>query len=144
MPIDAEYEPGTWKLAADHVERYESSGGTRGLTMSGAPCVVLTTLGRRSGKARKAPVIRVEHDGRYEVLASMGGQPQHPGWYFNLVDDPHVTLQDGPVVRDYVARPLEGAERDEWWARATEVWPAYDDYQAKTTRVIPVVLLDPA
>ena len=143
MPIDAPYEPGTWKLAADHVEIYESSGGTRGLSLNGAPCVILTTLGRRSGRARKAPVVRVEHEGRYAVLASMGGSPTHPRWYLNLSDHPEVTLQDGPVVRDYVARTVEGAEREAWWARATAVWPAYDEYQALTDRVIPVVVLDP-
>lgn len=144
MPIDAPYEPGTWETAAKQVALYESSGGTRGTSLGGAPCVVLTTVGRRSGKARKAPLVRVEHEGRYCVVASMGGAPRHPEWYLNLCADPHVTLQDGPVVTDMVARTVEGAEREGWWAHATEVWPAYDGYQAKTDRVIPVVVLDPA
>lgn len=144
MPIDAPYEPPTWDTAATQVELYESSGGTRGTSLGGAPCVILTTLGRRSGKARKSPLVRVEHEGLYCAVASMGGAPKHPGWYHNLCAHPQVTLQDGPVVTDMVARTVEGAEREEWWARATAVWPAYDDYQARTERVIPVVVLTPA
>src|SRR5690606_24107471 len=93
--------------------------------------------------ARKSPVIRVEHDGTYAALASMGGAPQHPGWYHNLTAHPLVMLQDGPSVGDYRARTAEGDERAEWWARATSVWPAYDEYQSKTARVIPVVILEP-
>jgi deazaflavin-dependent oxidoreductase (nitroreductase family) len=144
MPLDGTYEPGTWDFANDHVTRYEESGGTKGLTMNGKPCVVLWTRGRRSGAVRKAPVMKVADGDRYAVVASLGGAPKHPQWYLNLVDDPHVTLQDGPTVRDYVARVATGAERDEWWARAVEAYPPYDDYQAKTTRQIPVVVLDPA
>ncbi len=143
MPIDGEYEPGTWQMAADHVARYEASGGTEGTSMGGAPCVVLWTRGRKSGKVRKAPLIRVTDGVRYAAIASMGGQPQHPTWYGNVVADPLVTLQDGPVVRDYTAREVHGDEKAAWWARATEVWPAYDDYQAKTDRVIPLMVLEP-
>jgi F420H(2)-dependent quinone reductase len=143
MPIEGEYEPGTWTMAADHVARYEASGGTEGTHMGGAPCVVLWTRGRTSGKVRKSPLIRVTDGERYAAIASMGGQPQHPSWYGNLVADPLVTLQDGPVVKDYTAREVHGEEKAEWWARATEVWPAYDDYQAKTERVIPLVVLEP-
>lgn len=143
MPIEGEYEPGTWKLAADQVALYESSGGTKGTTQGGAPCVILWTRGRKTGKVRKAPLIRVTDGERYLAIASMGGQPQHPTWYGNLLADADVTLQDGPEVRDYRARVLEGEEKAAWWARATEVWPAYDDYQAKTDRVIPAVLLEP-
>jgi deazaflavin-dependent oxidoreductase (nitroreductase family) len=143
MPIEGEYIPGTWDLARDQVERIESSGGTKGLTMSGAPCVVLWTRGRRSGAVRKAPLIRVEHEGTYAAVASLGGAPKHPVWYLNLTADPEVTVQDGTEVRDYLAREVTGDEKAQWWARATEVWPSYDQYQAKTDRIIPVVLLEP-
>jgi len=143
VPIEGEYEPGTWKMAADQVEEYESSGGTRGTMRGGAPCVVLWTRGAKSGKVRKSPLIRVTDGERYAAIASMGGSPEHPGWYINLLADPNVTLQDGPEVRDYVARVTEGDEKREWWSRATEVWPAYDEYQARTERQIPLVLLEP-
>lgn len=144
MPITGDYEPPTWKLAADQVALYESSGGTKGTVLNGAPCVILWTRGRLSGKVRKSPVIRVTDGERYAVLGSMGGAPTHPNWYRNLLDDPRVSLQDGPRLADYTARVLEGDERATWWARAVEVWPAYDDYQARTERVIPVVLLEPS
>jgi deazaflavin-dependent oxidoreductase (nitroreductase family) len=144
MPLEGRYEPNGWDVAARQVEVYESSGGTKGTTIQGAPCVVLWTRGRKTGAVRKAPLIRVEHDGRYAVVASLGGSPKHPVWYLNLLADPAVSLQDGPELRDYVAREVSGEEKAEWWARATEVWPAYDGYQAKTTREIPVVVLDPA
>ena len=134
MPIEGEYLPGTWDLARDQVERIESSGGTKGLTMSGAPCVVLWTRGRKSGAVRKAPLIRVEHEGTYAAVASLGGAPKHPVWYLNLTADPEVTVQDGTEVRDYLAREVSGDEKAQWWARATEVWPSYDQYQAKTDR----------
>lgn len=143
MPIDGEYEPGTWDLAADHVARYEGSGGMEGTEMAGAPCVVLWTRGRTSGKIRKSPLIRVSDGERYAAVASMGGAPKHPSWYDNLVADPLVTLQDGPVVKDYRARVVEGEEKAQWWARATAVWPAYDEYQTRTDRVIPLVVLEP-
>ncbi|MFZ6005029.1 MAG: nitroreductase family deazaflavin-dependent oxidoreductase [Actinomycetota bacterium] len=143
MPIEGEYEPATWDVASDHVARYESSGGTDGTMIAGAPCVVLWTRGRKTGKVRKSPLMRVTDGERYAAVASMGGQPQHPSWYGNLLADPIVTLQDGPVVRDYRARVVEGDEKAEWWARATAVWPAYDEYQGRTERVIPVVVLDP-
>ncbi len=142
MPIDGEYEPPTWDVAAKQVRLYEESGGRKGTVLNGAPCVILWTRGRTSGKVRKSPVIRVTDGERYAVLGSMGGAPEHPNWYRNLVADPRVSLQDGPDLRDYAARTLEGAEREEWWARATEAWPAYDEYQSRTERVIPVVLLE--
>ena len=144
MPLEGKYEPNGWDVAARQVEVYESSGGTKGTTIQGAPCVVLWTRGRRTGTVRKAPLMRVEHEGRYAVVASLGGSPKHPVWYLNLLADPAVSLQDGPDLRDYVAREVSGEEKAEWWARATEVWPAYDGYQAKTSREIPVVVLDPA
>jgi deazaflavin-dependent oxidoreductase (nitroreductase family) len=145
LPSDDEatYEPNGWDVAAKQVEEYEGSGGREGTTLNGAPCIILTTLGRKSGNLRKAPLIRVEHQGRYAVIASMGGAPKHPVWYLNLEDEPEVRLQDGPVKQTFRARTVEGDERAEWWARATEVWPAYDEYQTKTDRQIPVVVLDP-
>lgn len=143
MPIEGEYEPGTWKLAVDQVQLYEESGGTEGLVLNGAPCVILWSRGRKSAKVRKNPVVRVNDGDRYAVLGSMGGASKDPGWVLNLRADPDVTLQDGPVVADYRARELSGDERTEWWDRAVEVWPAYAEYQSKTDRVIPVFVLDP-
>ena len=144
MPLEGTYEPGTWDWSNDHVDRYESSGGTKGLTIQGMPVVVLWTRGRRTGAVRKGPVMRVKNGDRYAVVASKGGSPQHPEWYLNLAADPHVTLQDGPEVGDYIAHTATPEERAAWWTRATAVYPPYDDYQAKTDREIPVVILEPA
>ncbi|WP_432457406.1 nitroreductase family deazaflavin-dependent oxidoreductase [Cellulomonas iranensis] len=144
MPLSGEYAPSTSQFAREQVELIESSGGTRGTTLNGRPVVVLWTLGATSGKIRKTPLMRVEHDGEYAVVASMGGAPTHPVWYRNLLAHPLVELQDGPVRRDYVAREVTGAERDAWWARATAVWPDYDTYTTRTDRQIPVVVLTPA
>lgn len=143
MPLTGEYEPSTSERTRRQVELYESSGGTRGTTLNGKPVVVLTTVGASSGKLRKNALMRVEHDGRYAVVASMGGAPQHPAWYHNVVANPQVELQDGPVRQDYVAHEATGAERDEWWARAVEVWPDYDEYVTRTSRTIPVLVLVP-
>jgi len=144
VPLSGEYEPSPWDVVRDQVELYERTGGREGGTLEGKPCVILTTRGRRSGKVRKVPLIRVEHDGRYVVVASMGGAPRHPQWYLNLEADPHVTLQDGDRVLDLRARTAGPDEKREWWPHATEVWPAYDEYQAGTERDIPVVILEPA
>jgi F420H(2)-dependent quinone reductase len=143
MPIDGEYEPSAWKWVSDQVDLYESSGGTKGLTLQGQPVVVLTMRGRQSGKVRKAAVMRVEHDGTYAAVASKGGSPHHPGWYLNLLEDPEVMVQDGPDVHEMRARVADDGEKPAWWARAVEVWPPYDEYQQKTSRPIPVVLLEP-
>ncbi|MEP6851270.1 MAG: nitroreductase family deazaflavin-dependent oxidoreductase [bacterium] len=143
MPLTGEYQPSPSDWAAAQVEEYESSGGTRGTELQGHPVIVLTTLGARSGKLRKTPLMRVEHDGRYAVVASLGGAPKHPVWYHNIVAEPHVELQDGPVRRDYRAREVTGEEKAEWWQRAVEVWPDYAAYQRKTDRQIPVFVLDP-
>jgi len=131
------------KWSADQAELYESSGGTEGTTMQGKPVVLLTTKGARSGKLRKAPLMRVEHDGEYAIVASLGGAPKHPVWYHNLVADPHVELQDGPVKRDMIAREVTGDEKAVWWERAVAVWPDYAEYQKKTDRQIPVFVLTP-
>jgi deazaflavin-dependent oxidoreductase (nitroreductase family) len=144
MPLEGEYEPSPWDLIADQVRRYEESGGTEGSTLDGQPCVILTTRGRRSGKLRKSPLMRVEHEGSYAVVASLGGAPKHPVWYLNLLANPtDVTIQDGADVFDVCAREVEGDEKAAWWARSVAVWPSYDQYQASTDRVIPVVVLEP-
>lgn len=143
MPITGEYQPSTDERSRDQVARYESSGGTEGTTMRGMPVVVVTMLGARSGKVRKIPVMRVEHDGAYAVVASLGGAPKHPVWYYNLLAHPLVELQDGPAKADYAVREVSGAERDLWWARAVEAYPDYADYQTRTSRVIPVLVLEP-
>lgn len=143
MPLDGDYAPSPWDLVAEQVRLYEESGGTEGTELEGAPCVILSTLGRTSGKVRKSALMRVEHEGTYAVIASMGGAPQHPKWYLNLCTNPEVTLQDGPTVLDLMARTASADEKAEWWPRATAVWPPYDDYQSSTERDIPLVLLEP-
>ncbi|CAL9646423.1 nitroreductase family deazaflavin-dependent oxidoreductase [Streptomyces sp. NPDC057838] len=145
MPLEGEYEPSPTGWVRRQVELYESSGGTQGTTLQGTtlPVVVLTTRGARSGKLRKTPVMRVEHEGRYAAVASLGGAPKHPVWYFNLKADPRAELQDGPVKRDMTAREVTGAEKARWWERAVAAYPAYADYQRKTDREIPVFVLEP-
>jgi deazaflavin-dependent oxidoreductase (nitroreductase family) len=145
MPVTGEYEPSTAAWVREQVELYESSGGTKGTTLrdTGLPVVIVTNVGAASGKVRKTPVMRVEHDGRYAVVASQGGAPTHPRWYHNLVAHPLVELQDGPVKQDMRAREVSGPERDEWWARAVAAYPPYAEYQQKTSRQIPVFVLEP-
>ena len=143
MPLQGEYEPSPWEPVAEQVRLYEETGGVEGGELEGKPCIILTTKGRRSGKLRKTPLMRVERDGTYAVVASLGGAPQHPVWYLNLVADPDVTLQDGDQVLDLRARTVEGDEKADWWKVAAEAWPGYDEYQTKTDRQIPVVVLDP-
>jgi deazaflavin-dependent oxidoreductase (nitroreductase family) len=144
MPLKGEYEPSTAQFVRDQVELYESSGGTEGTTLQDLPVVILTTLGAKSGKIRKVPVMRVEHDGSYAVVASMAGAPKHPVWYHNAVADPRVELQDGPVRQDMLAREVTGDEKAVWWARAVEAFPDYAEYQKNTDREIPVLVLEPA
>jgi deazaflavin-dependent oxidoreductase (nitroreductase family) len=141
MPLTGEYQPSPSSWARDQVAAYESSGGTAGADMNGKPVIILTSVGAKSGKLRKTPLMRVEHDGEYAVVASLGGAPQHPVWYYNLAANPHVELQDGPVKQDYVAREVTGDERAAWWERAVAAWPDYAEYQKKTGRVIPVFVL---
>ena len=143
MTLKGEYEPSPQAWVREQVEAYESSGGTEKTTLQGVPVVVVTSVGAKSGKLRKNPVMRVEHDGVYALVASKGGAPTHPVWYFNLLTEPRIELQDGPDRGDYVVRLAEGEERAQWWERAVEVWPAYADYQAKTHREIPVFLAEP-
>jgi len=143
MPLEGEYEPSTWDLAREQVELFERTNGAEGQYQNDAFCIILTNRGARSGKIRKSPLIRVTDGTNYAAVGSMGGAPKSPNWVTNLRVNPHVELQDGPVRKDYIAREVAGPERDEWWRTATEAWPAYDDYQARTTRVIPVFVLEP-
>lgn len=142
MPLTGEYAPSTADWARKQVELYEASGGTKGTTLHGRPVIVLTSVGAKSGKLRKTALMRVEHNGEYAVVASLGGAPKHPVWYFNLLQEPHVELQDGPEKHDYLARELSGEERELWWDRAVAAYPPYADYQKKTEREIPVFVLE--
>jgi len=142
MPLTGEYEPSPSTWAADQVAVYESSGGTEGTTLNGMPVVILTSRGAKTGKLRKTPLMRVEHDGVYAVVASLGGAPKNPVWYYNVVADPHVELRDGTEVYDMVAREVHGEEKAQWWERAVAAFPDYADYQTRTDREIPVFVLE--
>jgi F420H(2)-dependent quinone reductase len=144
MPLTGDYQPSAASWARDQVDLYENSGGTEGTELSGRPVIILTSVGAKTGKIRKTPLMRVEHDGDYAVVASLGGAPRHPVWYYNLTANPHVELQDGAVKKDYQAREVFGDERESWWERAVATWPDYAEYQKKTTRTIPVFVLTPA
>lgn len=143
MPLTGEYEPSPLDWSREQADKYAESGGAEAADMKGKPIILLTTVGAKTGKIRKTPLMRVEHEGAYAVVASQGGAPAHPQWYHNLVADPKVQLQDGPVKQDMVARELEGEERELWWKRAVEAFPDYADYQTKTERLIPVFVLEP-
>jgi deazaflavin-dependent oxidoreductase (nitroreductase family) len=127
----------------DQTEKILESGTTGGVTILDRPVVLVTIRGAKSGKLRYTPLMRVEHDGRYALVASKGGAPKHPKWYRNLVANPHVELQDGTVTREYDARELTGGEREEWWERSVAAYPPYAEYQQKTDRLIPVFVLEP-
>ena len=144
MALSGEYVPSPEKWVRDQVEAYESSGGTEATELKGVPVVVVTSKGAKSGNLRKNPVMRVENDGAYALVASKGGADDHPTWYHNMVANPTVELQDGPDRRDYSVRIVDGPEREQWWERAVAVWPAYADYQEKTDRKIPVFVAEPA
>ena len=144
MPLRGEYEPGTSKWARDQAERYEATAGAEAATIGGRPIVVLTSLGARSGRLRKTALMRVEHDGRYLAVASTGGGPRNPRWVHNLRANPRVELQDGATRGDYLARELDGAERETWWTIAVAAFPTYATYQRKTKRLIPAFVLEPA
>jgi F420H(2)-dependent quinone reductase len=120
-----------------------ASGGTEGTELQGKPVILLTTIGAKTGKIRKTPLMRVEHDGEYAVVASLGGAPEHPVWYHNVKAHPRVELQDGAVTKDYEAREVVGDEKAVWWERAVDAWPDYANYQKKTDRQIPVFVLTP-
>ena len=141
MPLEGEYEPGTSDWARQQAELIESSGGIEGTVMRGMPVVLLTTVGAKSGKLRKSPLMRVEHEGEYALVASLGGAPKNPVWYRNLIADPtNVTIQDGPEPFAVAVREVDGDERARWWERSVAVFPTYADYQAKTDRRIPVLV----
>src|SRR5215468_7490615 len=145
MPLNGEYAPSPRPWVRDQVELFENSGGTDGTTLldTGLPVIIVTSIGARTGKVRKTPLMRVEHEGTYAAVASLGGAPKHPVWYYNLKANPRVELQDGPTRSDMVARELTGSERAEWWDRAVAAYPPYAEYQTKTSRQIPVFLLEP-
>ncbi|MBC7559742.1 MAG: nitroreductase family deazaflavin-dependent oxidoreductase [Dermatophilaceae bacterium] len=143
MSLNGEYEPSTAQWVRDQVEEYEGSGGSSGTTMRDMPVIIVTTRGARSGKVRKVPLMRVEHDGEYAAVASMGGAPKNPVWYNNLVADPRVELRDETVVQAMTAREVTGGEKAIWWERCVAAFPDYADYQAKTDRSIPVFVLSP-
>lgn len=143
MPLEGEYAPSSSGWARKQAEAYEASGGTAATELRGMPVIVLTSVGAKSGLLRKTALMRVEHDGEYAVVASLGGAPKHPVWYFNLLKHPHVELQDGPEKHDYLARELSGDEKAVWWERAVAAYPPYADYQKKTDRQIPVFVLTP-
>ena len=143
MTLEGEYEPSTWQWVRDQVETYERTGGREANTLrdTGLPIIIVTTRGRKTGKLRKTALMRVEHEGEYALVASMGGAPKHPVWYFNLKDDPTaVMVQDGPEPWDAIVREVEGDERAVWWERAVAAFPPYADYQTKTDRIIPVFI----
>ena len=143
MPLTGEYAPSPSDWAREQAEKFEASNGAEANTLQGVPVILLTSVGAKTGKLRKTPLMRVEHDGEYAVVASRGGAPTHPVWYWNIVKNPHVELQDGNVKRDYRAREVSGEERAVWWERAVEAWPPYAEYQTKTDRIIPVFVLTP-
>ena len=143
MPLTGEYAPSPSDWAREQAEKFEASGGTEAADLQGKPIILVTSVGAKTGKLRKTPLMRIEHDGEYAAVASRGGAPKHPVWYWNLVKNPHVELQDGEVKRDYRAREVTGDERAVWWERAVEAWPPYADYQTKTDRIIPVFVLTP-
>jgi deazaflavin-dependent oxidoreductase (nitroreductase family) len=143
MPLEGEYEPSPQAWVRDQVAEYESSGGRRANTLrdTGMPIVIVTTRGNKSGKIRKFGLMRVEHEGEYALVASKGGAPTHPLWYYNVIADPEaVMIQDGPEPFDVVVRQVSGDERAIWWDRAVAVYPPYAEYQAKTDRKIPVLV----
>lgn len=140
----AEYAPSPAQWVRDQVERIEGSGGAEGTELNGMPVIVIDSIGAKTGKLRKTPVMRVEHDGSYPAVASMGGAPKNPVWYRNLTANPRVQVRDGQAKGTYIAREVHGDERAAWWERAVAAYPPYADYQQKTDRVIPVLVLEPA
>ena len=141
MPLSGEYAPSASGWAREQAEKIESTNGAQGTELRGMPVVVLTSRGAKTGKLRKTALMRVEHDGQYAVVGSLGGAPKNPVWVYNVRADPHVELQDGPEKHDYLAHEADGPEREQWWERAVAAYPPYADYQLRTDRVIPVFVL---
>ncbi len=146
MAIEGEYEPSAWDWVREQVEQYEASGGTEANTLrdTGIPIIVMTTVGVKSGKVRKVPLMRVEHEGQYALIASKGGAPEHPGWYHNLMADSKIMMQDGPEPWDTEARLVTGDERAAWYQRGVDVYPPYAEYAVNAgEREIPVFITNP-
>jgi F420H(2)-dependent quinone reductase len=143
MPLSGKYEASPWDWVRKDADRIIESGNTAGSEMKGKPVILLTTIGAKTGKIRKTPLMRVEHDGQYAIVASLGGAPKHPVWYYNIKAHPRVELQDGDVTKDYEAREVFGDEKTAWWDRAVAAWPDYAEYQTKTDRQIPLFVLTP-
>jgi deazaflavin-dependent oxidoreductase (nitroreductase family) len=143
MPLTGEYEASPWDWVRKDADRIIESGSTAGSEMKGKPIILLTTVGAKTGKVRKTPLMRVEHGGEYAVVASLGGAPKNPVWYYNIKAHPRVELQDGDVTKEYEGREVTGDEKSVWWERAVEAWPDYAEYQTKTDREIPVFVLTP-
>lgn len=143
MPLTGEYKPSKSDWARKQAEKFEASAGAEAGTLRDMPIIVLTTVGAKTGALRKTALMRVEHEGQYAVIASLGGAPQEPKWAGNIRRHPQVELQDVAVKRDYIAREVDGDEHDQWWTRAVEAYPDYADYQEKTERRIAVFVLDP-
>jgi deazaflavin-dependent oxidoreductase (nitroreductase family) len=141
MVLEGDYEPSRAQWVREQVEAYERSGGQRANTLrdTGLPVVIVTMRGNKSGKVRKIALMRVEHEGEYALVASMGGAPRNPVWYHNLKADPEVvTIQDGPEAVAVRVREVDGDERAAWWERAVAAYPPYAEYQTRTDREIPV------
>lgn len=143
MPLEGKYEPSPWDPVAEQVRLYEESDGREGGELQGKPVIILWTKGRRTGALRKTPLMRVKDGDRYAVVASLGGAPKHPVWYYNIAENPDVSLQDGAELRDYRAHEATGDEKAEWWRKAVDAWPDYEKYQASTDRQIPLFVLEP-
>ena len=144
MPLSGEYAPSTDTRSRTQAEKYEASGGARNNTIIGLPVVIVTSVGAKTGKLRKTPLMRVEHDGEYLAVGSLGGAEKNPVWVYNVRANPLVELQDGAEKHTYTARIAHGEERADWWAHAVATWPTYGEYQKKTDREIPVFLLERA
>lgn len=143
MPLEGEYAPSPWDWSREQADKYAESGGADAADMKGMPIILLTTVGAKTGKLRKTPLMRVEHNGEYACVASLGGAPKNPVWYYNIAKNSRVELQDGSVTQDYDAREVFGDEKAVWWERAVQAYPDYADYQTKTDRQIPVFVLTP-
>jgi F420H(2)-dependent quinone reductase len=143
MPLEGEYAPSPWDWSREQADKYAESGGADAADMKGMPIILLTTVGAKTGKLRKTPLMRVEHNGEYACVASLGGAPKNPVWYYNIAKNSRVELQDGSVTQDYDAREVFGDEKAVWWERAVAAYPDYADYQTKTDRQIPVFVLTP-
>ena len=143
MPLEGEYAPSPWDWSREQADKYAESGGADAADLKGMPIILLTTVGAKTGKLRKTPLMRVEHNGEYACVASLGGAPKNPVWYYNIAKNSRVELQDGSVTQDYDAREVFGDEKAVWWERAVQAYPDYADYQTKTDRQIPVFVLTP-